>query len=121
MIAQHNNDLGRTNILKHKINLIHPFLIMAKLKSFDPGMQKKMKQKIQDLLRRNIIKSSNSPYSASISIVEKKDRTIQICSVPISLNAATIDDGQSLPNIRELMDVIAGVKLYSSLDLISEF
>ena len=31
---------------------------MAKLKSFDPGMQKKMKQEIQDLLRRGIIRPS---------------------------------------------------------------
>ena len=55
-------------------------------------MQKKMKQEIQDLLRRGIIRLSSSPYSASISVVEKKDRTIRICSVLISLNAAIIDD-----------------------------
>jgi len=55
VIAQHNNNLGRTNVLKHKINLIHPFPITAKPKSFDPGMQKQIKQKIQDLLRRGII------------------------------------------------------------------
>jgi len=77
-------------------------------------MQKKMKQEIQDLLRRSIIHSSTSPYSASISVVEKKDGTIWICSALISLNAATIDDGQSLPNMRELMDAIARVKYYSS-------
>jgi len=52
-----------------------------------------MKQKVQDLLKRKIIRPSTSPYSASISIVEKKDRTIRIYSVPIGLNVATIDDG----------------------------
>ncbi len=80
-----------------------------------------MKQKIQDLLRRGIIRPSISPYSASISVVEKKNGTIRICSVPISLNAATIDDGQPLPNMRELMDAIARAKYYSSWDLISGF
>ena len=84
-------------------------------------MQKKMKQEVQDLLRRGIIRPSTSPYSASISMVEKKDRTIRICSAPIGLNAATIDDGQPLPNMRELMDAIAGAKYYSSWDLISGF
>src|SRR6266498_356461 len=43
VIAQHRDDLGRTNILKHKINLVHPFPIIVKLKSFEPTMQKKMK------------------------------------------------------------------------------
>ncbi len=80
-----------------------------------------MKQEVQDLLRKGIICPSTSPYSASISVVEKKDRTIRICSTPIGLNAATIDNRQSLPNIRELMDVIARTKYYSSWDLISGF
>jgi len=84
-------------------------------------MQRKMKQEVQDLLRRGIIRPSSSPYSASIFVVEKKDGTIRICSVPISLNAAIIDDEQPLPNMSELMDAIVGAKYYSSLDLISGF
>src|SRR6266542_3127587 len=114
MVAQHKDDIGRTNVLKHKINLIHPFPITARPKSFDPAMQRKMKQEVQDLLRRGIIRSSTSPYSASISVVKKKDRIIRICLAPIGLNAATIDDGQPLPNMRELMDAIAGAKYYLS-------
>ena len=121
VVAQHKDDLDRTNILKHKINLVYPFPITARPKSFDLAMQRKMKQEIQDLLRRGIIRPSSSPYSANISMVKKKDETIRICSAPIGLNAATIDDRQPLPNMRELMDVIAGAKYYSSWDLISGF
>ncbi len=53
--------------------------------------------------------------------MEKKDRIIRICSAPIGLNAATIDDRQPLPNMRELMNAIAGAKFYSSWNLISRF
>ncbi len=80
-----------------------------------------MKQEVQDLLRRGIIRPSISSYSASISVIEKKDGTIRICSAPIRLNATTIDDGQPLPNMRELMDAIADAKYYSSWELISGF
>jgi len=73
-----------------------------------------MKQEVQDLFRRGIIHPSTSPYSANISVMKKKDRTIRICSTLIGLNAAIIDDGQPLPNMRELIDAIAGVKYYSS-------
>jgi len=121
VVAQHKDDLERTNILKHKINLVHPFPITARPKSFDPTMQKKMKQEIQNLLRRSIIHLSTSPYSASISVVEKKDGTIRICSALIGLNVATIDNGQPLPNMRELMDAIARTKYYSSWNLINGF
>ena len=94
---------------------------MAKSKSFEPSMQRKMKQEIQDLLKRGIIRPSTSPYSANILVVEKKNGMIRICSVLIGLNTATINDGQPLPNMRELMDVIARTKYYSSWDLISRF
>ncbi len=77
-------------------------------------MQRKMKQEVQDLLRRGIICPSTSSYFASISVVEKKDGTIRICFALIGLNAAMIDDGQLLPNMRELMDAIARAKYYSS-------
>src|SRR6266540_3763230 len=80
-----------------------------------------MKQEIQDLLKRGIIHQSTSPYSASISVVEKKDGTIRIYLALIGLNATTINDGQPLPNMRKLMDAIVGAKFYSSWDLISGF
>jgi len=38
VVAQHKDDLGRTNVLKHKINLVHPFPITARPKSFDLTM-----------------------------------------------------------------------------------
>src|SRR6266540_5322487 len=85
VVAQHKDDVGRTNILKYKINLIHLFPIIARPKSFDPAMQKKMKQEIQDLLRRGIIHPSTNPYSVSISVIEKKNGTIRICSALIGL------------------------------------
>ncbi len=84
-------------------------------------MQKKMKQEIQDLLKRGIIRPSTSPYLTSISVVEKKDGTIRICLALIGLNVATIDDRQPLSNMRELMDAIAKAKYYLSWDLINRF
>src|SRR6266540_6351241 len=100
------------NVLKYKINLVHLFPITARPKSFDLAMQRKMKQEVQDLLRRGIIRPSISLYSASISVVKKKDETIRICSALIGLNAATIDNDQPLLNMRELIDVIAETKFY---------
>jgi len=47
-------------------------------------------------------------------VVEKKAGTIRICSALIGLNIAIIDDGQPLPNMRELMNAIVRAKYYSS-------
>src|SRR6266511_6220586 len=48
VVAQYKDDVGRTNVLKHKINLVYLFPIIARPKSFNPAMQRKMKQEVQD-------------------------------------------------------------------------
>ncbi len=69
-------------------------------------MQKKMKQEIQNLLSRGVIRPSTSPYSASISEIEKKDGSIRICSAPISLNAVWTQ------NLILLEDAVASQKTW---------
>ncbi len=102
------------NVCLHLVeNLVEAKQVMNQL----PTLVKRL----LDQLKRGIICPSISPYSASISVVQKKDRSIRICSAPIGLNAAIIDDGQLLPNMRELMDTIVGAKFYSLWNLISRF
>ncbi len=78
IIIKNNNNLKKINILKYKINFIYFFLIIIKLKIFNFNLQKKMKKKIQSLLKRKIIRSSNSSYLINIIIIIKKDSNIRI-------------------------------------------
>ena|SRR6266542_2302070 len=102
------------NVLKYRIHLIHFFLIIVRLKTFDFLMQRKIKQEIQSLLKRRIIRSDISLYSISISVITKKNGIIRIYLTPIGLNATTINDRQPMSNMKELMDAIARAKFYSS-------
>jgi len=97
--AKDSNDLGRTHLIKYKINFIYSFPIIARLKTFDPITQKKIKKEIQNLLKRGIIRENTSLYAASIAIVTKKDGSIRVCTTLIVLNKATIDDQHLLLNI----------------------
>jgi len=100
---------------------VHPFPITTRAKTFDPQLQKKVKEEIQSLLDKRIIRLSTSPYSAIIDVVYKKDGSIRVCVAPIKLNEATIDDGQPLPNMRELLDALGGASWYTSMDPASGF
>ena len=80
-----------------------------------------MKGEIEDMLRRGIIRPSNSPYAAGISIATKKDGSLRFCYAAIRLNDATIDDLYTIPNITELMDSLAGFEYCSIADLASGF
>ena len=46
-------------------------------------------------------------------MIAKKDSSIRIYFTLIRLNAVTIDDGQPISNIKELMDTITRIKFYS--------
>jgi len=45
-------------------------------------------------------------------VLKKKDETIRICFALIGLNAATIDDEQSLSNMKKLINAIVEAKFY---------
>ncbi len=121
IIADDTKSLGRTHLIEHTIDLIHPFPIQTKGKPLDLPTRQWLKGEIEDMLRRGIIRPSNSPYAAGISIATKKDGSLRFCYAAIGLNDATIDDLYTIPNITELMDSLAGFEYCSIADLASGF
>jgi len=55
IISKGSHDLGQMSVIEHKINLVHPFLITARQKTFDPSTQRKIKEEIKRLLDQGII------------------------------------------------------------------
>lgn len=51
-------------------------------------------------------------------LIKKKDRTWRLCVDYRKLNSMTIQDAFPLPRIDESLDALAGIKLFSTLDLI---
>ena len=51
-----------------------------------------VKQYIEDLLNRQFITKSKSPYSSNVVCVRKRDGTVRLCIDYRSLNDKTIDD-----------------------------
>src|SRR6266498_5333320 len=121
IIADDTKSLGRTHLIEHTIDLIHPFLIQTKGNPLNLPTRQWLKGEVEDMLRRGIICSSNSPYAAGISIATKKDGSLRFCYAAIGLNDATIDDLYTIPNITELMDLLAGFEYCSIADLASGF
>src|SRR6266542_269603 len=121
IIADDTKSLGRTHLIEHTIDLVHPFLIQTKGKLLDLPTRQWLKGEVEDMLRRGIICLSNSPYAAGISIATKKDGSLRFCYAAIGLNDATIDDLYTIPNITELIDSLAGFEYCSIADLASGF
>jgi Reverse transcriptase (RNA-dependent DNA polymerase) len=76
-----------------------------------------MKTKIKELLAIGHIRPSNSPWSAPILFVHKKDGTMRMCIDYRALNELTIHDEYSLPRIDAIFDKLRKAKYFSTLDL----
>jgi hypothetical protein len=80
-----------------------------------------LKIQLQELLDKEYIKPSVSPWGAPVLFVKKKDDTLRLCIDYRQLNKLTINNEYPLPQINDLFDQVGGAKIFSKLDLRSRY
>ena len=71
--------IGRTNRAVHTIDTGNAKPIKIPHRRVSPKMQEIIDKEIDKMLEQDIIEESNSPWSASLVVVFKKDGTPRIC------------------------------------------
>jgi hypothetical protein len=82
-----------------------------------PVELKELKIQLQGLLDKGYIHQSISPWGCSALFVEKKDKELRLCVDYHLLNAVTIKNKYPLPRIDILFNQLAGVQVFSKIDL----
>eukprot|EP00253_Pinus_taeda_P033032 PITA_33032 len=80
-----------------------------------------LKMQLQELLDKNYIRPSVSPWGAPVLFVRKKDGTLRMCIDYRQLNKLTIKNKYPLPRIDELFDQVKGATVFSKIDLRSGY
>eukprot|EP00253_Pinus_taeda_P030790 PITA_30790 len=76
-----------------------------------------LKMQLQELLDKNYIRPSVSPWGVPVLFVKKKDGTLRMCIDYRQLNKLTIKNKYPLPRIDELFDQVKGATVFSNIDL----
>ena len=79
-----------------------------------------MRQILDDLLQRGIIRKNVSEYASPI-VLSKKIGDVRMCIDYRALNKILVRDNYPLPLIDDQLDALRGKRYYRSLDLKDEF
>ena len=117
LFAQHDNDLGHTTLVTHKIPLVDETPIKQKVCRIPHGMFEEVKKQIEQMLKTKVIRPSHSSWNSNIVLALKKDSTWRLCTDLRSLNSRTIKDSYSIPRLEDTLDKLAGANFFSCIDL----
>jgi hypothetical protein len=119
--AKSNYDLGRTGLIKHEVDTGDAKPINHQPRRLSPVKQAEADRQIKDMLERDIIEPSTSPWSSPITLVTKKNGSIRFCLDYRRLNEVTIKDCYPLSRIDDSLDCLRGSKWFATLDLASGY
>nr|KYP67693.1 Transposon Ty3-G Gag-Pol polyprotein [Cajanus cajan] len=76
-----------------------------------------LKGQLEDLLEKQLVRLSVSPWGAPVLLVKKKDGGSRLCVDYRQLNKLTIKNKYPLPRIYDLIDQLRGASVFSKIDL----
>ena len=115
VFSKDDMDMGRTNLVKHHIQLTDPAPFKEAYRRIPPQMYDEVKAHIQEMLDLGAIRPSNSPWASAVVLVRKKDGRLRFCIDLRRLNNRTVKDAYSLPRIESILDSLGGAQILEAV------
>ena len=108
--------IGQTDRFKHRIEVGNTVPIKQRAYRVGYEERREITKQVNEMLEKNILEFSDSPWSSPVVLVRKKDRTLRFCVDYRKLNAETKKDNYPLPRIDDALDRLSGAKFFTSVD-----
>lgn len=86
-----------------------------------PTESEEMNRQVQQLLSKEFIQKSLSPFATPALLAPKKDRTWRLCVNSRAINRITIKYKFLMPRMDDIMDNLSGATYFSKIDLRSGY
>eukprot|EP00731_Ephydatia_muelleri_P028964 Em0020g608a len=121
VFAFNSGQIGRTNILKHRIDTGNTPPVHLLPRRIPQSRREEMAKLVKDMLEQGAIQQSDSPWSSPVVLVKKKDGSVRFCVDYRKVNSVTRKDAYPLPRVDDTLDTLAGSRLFTTLDLASGY
>ena len=121
LFSKSTDDLGQTGMVQHKIDTGTSMPIRQPPRRLPLAQREEADNAVQDMYKQGLIEPSESPWASPIVLVRKKDGSLRFCVDYRALNSVTRKDSYPLPRIDDTLDTLAGMTLFSTLDLKSGY
>ena len=115
------DDLGRTNVLYHTIDIGDHGPVRQGLRCLPHDHIPVLKAEVDKLQKARMVEPSASPFASPTILVRKKDGKWRLCIDYRKLNTITKKDAHPLSRIKDIFDTLAGSKFFTILDLMMEY
>ena len=114
-------DTGHTDTLKHEISTGDVAPVRQPVRRLPSPRREVVQELLTDMLKKDVIQPSSSPWASPIMLVRKKDGSFRFCVDYRKLNEVTHKDACPLPRIDDTLSTLAGSRWFSTLDLLSGY
>ena len=121
IFSQGPKDLGQTDLAEHWIDTGDAPPLRQAPRRLPLLKREEAQRAIQEMHQQGLIEPSISPWSSPIVLVKKKDGGLRFCVDYRRLNAVTRKDSYPLPRIDDTLEALAGMQVFSMLDLRSGY
>lgn len=121
VFVKDDDDLGKTNLAKHSIDTGDHKPIKQAAYKVNPHRKKIIEKEIEKMLKKGVIRKSNSPWSTPVTLVLKPNGKWRFCIDFRKLNDITRKDNHPLPRIDTLLEKFRESKWFSTLDMASGY
>ena len=115
------HDQGRTNVIHHHAGIKPGPPIACRLYRTTPEHTKIIEKEVHQMLANNLVSHSNSPYSAPVLLIPKKNGGWRLVTDFRKVNARCERQVYPLPRIEDSLQRLKDPKFFSCLDLAKGF